>query len=97
MPKIYNYWVILSLEAFVFLFWLLSFSSAALPIGHAYYFVHVGHAGHYSRYDEGYISDPLVVAFIDIMMISVVAGVIELCVSVTPFLLRSRRSIMKVY
>ncbi|KFY92146.1 hypothetical protein V498_05133 [Pseudogymnoascus sp. VKM F-4517 (FW-2822)] len=77
MPKIYNYWIILSLEAFVFLFWLLSFSSAALPIGHAFYFVHVGHAGHYSRYDEGYIADPLVVAFIDIMMISVVAGVIE--------------------
>lgn len=87
MPKIYNYWVILSLEAFVFLFWLLSFSSVALPIGHAFYFVHVGHAGHYSRYDEGYIADPLVVAFIDIMMISVVAGVIELCVSLPPWLL----------
>lgn len=39
-----------------------------------------GHAGRYSRYDEGYIANPTVVAFIDLMMVSVVAGVIELCV-----------------
>lgn len=39
-----------------------------------------GHAGRYSRYDEGYIANPTVIAFIDLMIVSVVSGVIELCV-----------------
>ncbi|KFY17197.1 hypothetical protein V492_00825 [Pseudogymnoascus sp. VKM F-4246] len=77
IPRIYNYWVILSLEAFVFVFWLLSFSFLALPVGFAFYFVNGGQAGHYSRYDAGYITDPIVVAFIDLMMVSVAAGIIE--------------------
>ncbi|KFZ19531.1 hypothetical protein V502_03592 [Pseudogymnoascus sp. VKM F-4520 (FW-2644)] len=77
IPRIYNYWVILSLETFVFVFWLLSISFLALPVGYAFYFVNGGHAGRYSRYDEGYIANPTVIAFIDLMMVSVVAGVIE--------------------
>lgn len=80
IPRIYSYWIILSLEAFVFVFWLLSFSFLALPIGHAFYFVHGGQAGYYSRYDDGYLADPVIIALIDLMMVSVVAGVIELCV-----------------
>lgn len=55
-------------------------SFLALPVGYALYFVNGGHAGRYSRYDEGYISNPTVVVFIDLMMVSVIAGVIELCV-----------------
>ncbi|KFY30432.1 hypothetical protein V493_01926 [Pseudogymnoascus sp. VKM F-4281 (FW-2241)] len=77
IPRIYSYWIILSLEAFVFVFWLLSFSFLALPIGHAFYFVHGGQAGYYSRYDDGYLADPVIIALIDLMMVSVVAGVIE--------------------
>ncbi|OBT79779.1 hypothetical protein VF21_01436 [Pseudogymnoascus sp. 05NY08] len=77
MPRLYNYWVILSLEAFVFVFWLLSISFLALPVGAAFYFVNGGQAGHYSRYDIGFVADPIVIAFIDLMMVSVAAGIIE--------------------
>lgn len=80
MPRIYNYWLILSLEAFVFVFWLLSISFLALPVGAAFYFVNGGQAGHYSRYDIGFVADPIIIAFIDLMMVSVAAGIIELCV-----------------
>jgi hypothetical protein len=80
VPRVYNYWVILSLEAILLAFWLLSFSFLALPIAQAFYFVHGGQAGRYSRYDTGYITDQGVIAFVDLMMVSVVVGVIELCV-----------------
>jgi hypothetical protein len=80
MPRIYNYWFILSLEAFVLVFWLLSISFLALPVGAAFYFVNGGQAGHYSRYDIGFVADPVIIAFIDLMMVSVAAGIIELCV-----------------
>ncbi|KFX96285.1 hypothetical protein O988_05390 [Pseudogymnoascus sp. VKM F-3808] len=77
VPRVYNYWVILSLEAILLAFWLLSFSFLALPIAQAFYFVHGGQAGRYSRYDTGYITDEGVIAFVDLMMVSVVVGVIE--------------------
>ncbi|KFX89139.1 hypothetical protein V490_07211 [Pseudogymnoascus sp. VKM F-3557] len=77
VPRVYNYWAILSLEAILLAFWLLSFSFLALPIAQAFYFVHGGQAGRYSRYDTGYITDEGVIAFIDLMMVSVVVGVIE--------------------
>lgn len=80
IPRIYNYWVILSLEAFVFVFWLLSFAFMALPVGQAFYFVNWGQTGHYGQYYEGYFTDPVVVIFIDLMVVSVAAAVIELCV-----------------
>lgn len=60
------------------MFWLLSFSLLALPVGPAFYFVNGGRSGRYSRYDVGYRANPTIIVFIDLMMVAVVAGFIEL-------------------
>lgn len=84
MPRIYNYWAIIALESFLFVFWILSFAYLSLPVGQAFYFVNGGRIGRYSRYDAGYAADPSIMVFIDLMMVAVVAGVIELCVFFPP-------------